>query len=115
MQPVRIAAVIFAITSLPACLLAQNASINGQVVDAQQARVPASTVTLTNVDTKVTVQSTSDGSGTFILPPVDPGHCDLQAKAPGFAATVLTGITLETGESKVVKIVLAREQSNRSR
>ena len=106
MQPLRIAAVVFAIASFPASLLAQNASINGQVVDSQQARIPASTVTLTNADTKVTVQSTSDGSGNFILPPVDPGRYDLQASAPGFAATRLTGITLETGESKVVKIVL---------
>jgi Carboxypeptidase regulatory-like domain len=48
----------------------------------------------------------TDATGSFILPPVDPGHYEIKVTAPGFAATVLTGITLEVGESKVITITL---------
>ena len=95
-----------AILGLSASCLAQNASVSGQVLDAQRARVPSSTVTLTNSDTKVKVENKTDAGGSFILPPVDPGHYEIRAVAPGFAPTVLTGITLEVGQSKVINIML---------
>ncbi len=91
---------------LAASCFAQNARVSGQVQDTQQATIPASSVILTNVETKVMVGNKTDGTGSFILPPVDPGHYELRATAPGFAPIVLTGITLEVGESKVITITL---------
>jgi hypothetical protein len=63
-------------------------------------------VILLNTDTKVKVESVTDGRGDFILPPVAPGHYEVKASAPGFAASLLTDITLEVGESKTFTLIL---------
>jgi hypothetical protein len=87
-------------------LLAQNASVSGTVVDSAQASIKGSTVTLTNINTEVKVATTTDGRGNFILPPVAPGSYEINASAQGFASTLVTGITLEVGESKVLSLQL---------
>lgn len=87
-------------------LFAQNASVSGQVVDAQHAAVGIATVTLMNTDTQVKVQAVTKGKGDFIFPPVAPGHYEVRAVAQGFTPTIQTGITLEIDESKVLTLVL---------
>jgi Carboxypeptidase regulatory-like domain len=87
-------------------LFAQNPSVSGKVLDRQNASVPTSVVTLLNTDTNVKVESVTDGRGDFILPPVAPGHYEVTAVAPGFAPSLLTNITLEIGESKVLTLIL---------
>jgi len=87
-------------------LFAQNASVSGEVVDPQHASVRGATVTLTHISTQVKVETKTDERGDFILPPVAPGYYELKALAQGFAPTVLTGITLEVGESKVTTLML---------
>jgi hypothetical protein len=94
------------VISLSLPLLAQNASVSGTVVDSVQASIKGSTVTLTNVNTEVKVATTTDGRGNFILPPVAPGNYEIEASAPGFAPTRVTGITLEVAESKVLPLEL---------
>ena len=87
-------------------LFAQNPSVSGKVLDRQNASVTTSVVTLLNTDTNVKVESVTDGRGDFILPPVAPGHYEVTAVAPGFAPSLLTNITLEIGESKVLTLIL---------
>ena len=87
-------------------LFAQNASVSGEVVDPQQASVRGAAVTLTRLSTQVKVETTTDGKGDFILPPVVPGTYEIKAQAPGFESTVVTDITLEVGESKVLTMAL---------
>jgi hypothetical protein len=87
-------------------LFAQNASVSGEVLDPQHRGIKGSSVTLTNIGTQVRVETKTDGNGGFILPPAVPGHYDIKAKAQGFAPTLVTGITLEVGESKVLSLVL---------
>ena len=97
---------LLAFTCLTSRLFAQNASVRGKVVDSQNATISASTVTLLNTETKVKVESVTDGKGDFILPPVAPGHYEVKASAPGFAPSLLTDITLEVGESKIFTLIL---------
>lgn len=87
-------------------LLAQNASVSGQVVDPQHAVLSAATVTLTNTETQVKTRAVTNEKGDFSLPPVAPGHYAVTAAAQGFNSTVLTGITLEIGESRVLTLEL---------
>ncbi len=87
-------------------LLAQNASVSGEVVDPQHASVREATVTLMRTSTHVRVVTTTTGSGNFILPPVVPGTYEIKAQAQGFSTTQITGITLEVGESKVLTLAL---------
>src|ERR1700733_7669561 len=97
---------LLALTCLTSQLFAQNATIRGKVVDPQNASISNSTVILLNTETKVKVESVTDGRGDFILPPVAPGHYEVKASAPGFAASLLTDITLEVGESKTFTLIL---------
>ena len=87
-------------------LLAQNASVSGQVVDPQHAVLSSATVTLTNTDTQVKVQAVTNEKGGFSLPPVAPGHYAVTAAAQGFTSTILTDVTLEIGESRVLTLEL---------
>ncbi len=87
-------------------LSAQNAQVNGRVVDSQKSSVPKAVVTLTNTATNFVVNTETNDEGYFQLPPVMPGGYELKAEARGFAVARLTGITLEVQESKVVTIEL---------
>src|ERR1700722_15161577 len=100
MRSKRLIGAFLVAARLAAPLLAQNASVSGQVVDHQHAVIIGATVTLMNTDTQVKVQAQTNGRGDFILPPVVPGHYEATALSHGFATTVLTGVTLEIGESK---------------
>ena len=93
-----------AVLCIAAPVFAQNASVSGSVIDVQNASVPKAAVTFINTETKVQTGTSTDRTGNFILPPLEPGHYDVRAAAAGFAPTELTGITLEVGESKVLTI-----------
>jgi Carboxypeptidase regulatory-like domain len=101
-----LAGCLFALNCLAFPVFAQNANVSGKVVDPQNASVSAAVVTLLNTDTKVKVESVTNGKGDFILPPVAPGHYEAKAVATGFAPSLLTDITLEVGESKVFTVIL---------
>ena len=87
-------------------LLAQSASVSGNVVDTQGAAVKGADVDLTNTDTGVRLKTVSRSDGNFILPPVVPGHYQMKVMASGFRPWTDTGITVEIGEIKTVKAVL---------
>ncbi len=94
------------IVSLSIPLFAQNASVSGNVIDPQQAGVKGATVLLTRTSTGVKVQTTTGQNGNFILPPVVPGTYQIEADEQGFAPTIVKGITLEVGETKVMTLTL---------
>jgi hypothetical protein len=96
---------LFSCMGLP--LFAQSSSISGKVNDSQGSAVSGSNITLLNTDTRVKRTTLSGSDGNFILPPVPPGRYQVTAEADGFAASVVTGITLEVGQSKEVNLTLA--------
>ena len=98
--------------ALPLC--AQNALVNGRVVDSRAASVPKAVVTLTGTSTSITLRTETNNEGYFQLPPVLPGNYELKAEAPGFGIYELTGITLEVKESKVLTIVLQPAATHQS-
>ena len=87
-------------------LYAQNASVSGEVVDPQHKRLWGATVTLTHTGTQVKVETKTNGSGGFVLPPVVPGAYEIRVQAEGFSPTVVSGITLEIGENRTMTIEL---------
>ncbi len=102
---IRVAILFF--LSLPGLpLLAQNASVNGQVQDPQRAALAGASITLTNADTNVSVHTMTGAGGTFILPPLAPGHYQVKVSANGFTPSVINDVTLEIGESKTLNITM---------
>ena len=87
-------------------LVAQSASVSGQVIDSTGAVVSGASVTLVRPSTQVKVTAVTDAKGLFILPPVAPGNYEATISAPGFTAWKETGVVIEIGAQKVINASL---------
>jgi Carboxypeptidase regulatory-like domain/TonB dependent receptor len=112
MRTLSLSAVFLLAIGFCSSLLAQSANVSGQVVDSQGAAVKGSTITLLNTDTHVKLTTLSDSDGSFILPPVAPGHYQVTVKAAGFQLWTDSAITVEVGEQKKVNATLSVGSTN---
>jgi len=101
----KLVALVLLLSSAP--LWAQNAVVSGQVVDSSGAVVPGATLELRNTATAVTFRTTTNAEGLYVFPPVLPGSYDISATAAGFSTAQLTGMTLEIGQARTVKLTLS--------
>jgi Carboxypeptidase regulatory-like domain len=98
---------LFAVT--PSALYSQSTSsgaVTGTVTDPSGAVVPAATVTLTNHGTNASQTATTDGSGRYNFPAVDPGTYSLRVSGKGFRTMVVTGLQVEVAKSNNVDVRL---------
>ena len=95
-------------------LIAQSASVSGQVLDASGSTVKGANVTLLRPSTQVTVTAVTNADGVFILPPVAPGTYEVTISAPGYAVWKVTGITIEIGQQKAINATLQVGTSNQT-
>ncbi len=93
----RFLSILAAITPL----LAQtpSASVVGRVTDASGAVVPAVTIKVLNVDTRVSRQSASNDVGDFTVPYLNPGRYELEASRTGFRSYRHSQFVLEVGQT----------------
>src|SRR5579859_3952125 len=82
-----------------------NGAVQGTVEDNSGNAVPSSTVTLTNVDNKVTQTVTSNDSGVYRFSSLAPGNYQIAGSAPGLSSSK-TAFTLSTAETRDVTITL---------
>ncbi len=73
-------------------------TITGLVEDSFGAIIPNASVTLTNTDIGLVLQTKSDGSGFYNFSPIKIGHYSVSASAPGFATTTQEKIQLNLQE-----------------
>src|SRR5919197_3722291 len=71
-----------------------KANITGTVSDTQGALIPGVTVTVTNTETNVAVESVPDTNGGFSVKDVVPGPYKVTAALQGFKTFVREGIIL---------------------
>jgi hypothetical protein len=83
-----------------------SGGLQGTVQDTSGGSVPSATVTLTNVDTKVSQTTSSNASGVYRFTSLAPGNYEVTASAPGFGPTG-SNLTLNTDETRNVPITLA--------
>ncbi len=87
-------------------LAAQNASLVGTVKDQQDAAMPNVTVTLTSVDTGVSLTTRTDAAGVYEFPFVKPGNYTLKAEQTGFKTFKQSSFPLAVGERGSVNPVM---------
>src|SRR5882672_11479149 len=76
--------IVLVIVTTPSALpQAGTAPVSGTVKDQTSAVIPAASVTLTNKDTNITSRTTTNGSGFYLFPGMNPGPYLLAVEAPG--------------------------------
>lgn len=92
------------------CALAASAQtlgdLSGEVRDPSGALVPGVRITLTNVATNATRQTTTNEAGFYAFPALQPGVYTIRAEKEGFRAYVRTGLEIQVQLSTRVDIEL---------
>ena len=92
----------------PAAASAQQetATIAGTVTDATGAVVPHAVVVATNVQTGISVKTTANDAGTYVIPSLRPGDYSIAVESKGFQKTVRTGVTLQVAQVARIDVTL---------
>lgn len=94
---------------LPLGLYAQSATtgmVQGTVVDPTGAVVPGATVALTNKTTNVAVTTTTDATGRYLFPAVNPGDYSLKVTSTGFQSFMVSNLTVSVTKTYTIPVKL---------
>jgi hypothetical protein len=89
-------------------------TIDGNVVDATQAPVPNASVSAHNVETNFTRDTTTNGSGGYVLASLSPGTYTVTVKVTGFQTYSQTGVLVKGNEATRVDVALQPGQVSES-
>ena len=89
-----------------AALFAQTASIQGIVKDQSEAAVVGAHVIVTNLDTGLRRETTSNETGLYTVPTLPVGRYTLKATTPGFSVEEVTEIKLDVGQTARVDFTM---------
>jgi hypothetical protein len=90
-------------------LMAQKVTgtISGTVVDSSGAVIPGATVVVTNESTGVTIfRTTTDSSGAYTIPAVQPGTYVIMVSHAGFRTLIRHGVVIQVTQNAVVDFTL---------
>lgn len=82
----------------PALAQVDQGTITGSVTDPTGAVIPNAKVTLTDTQTGLVLNGTSNQSGTYVFSPLKIGNYTVSAAAPGFSQTSLSGLVLNVNQ-----------------
>src|SRR5205823_4280651 len=91
--------IIMSVPAAPAAAQQQLGAIQGTVTDQTHAVLPGVTVTVTNLATGVSRATTTNETGVYRVPSLDPGRYSVKAELQGFRANTQTDLTLSDGAS----------------
>src|SRR6185295_4532052 len=100
------AVVVFLALASAAAAQVSSAALQGVVTDAQGGVLPGVTAIITNTDTGLTREVSSDAAGFFRATALPPGPYTIQARLDGFAPYSRTGLTLTVGQTATVDVAL---------
>ncbi|MCL5744017.1 MAG: carboxypeptidase-like regulatory domain-containing protein [Acidobacteria bacterium] len=84
----------------------EAARIIGTVKDQTGAIIPQAAITVTNVDTNISVNVTTNATGAYEATPLRIGNYRVTAECPGFKRVVRDGIVLQIQQTAVVDLTL---------
>lgn len=100
-------AFVFTLTIRPTAAQTTGAgAITGTVTDVNQALIPNAAITLTDTDTGVVHNYTSNDAGIYRAPFLLPGHYTVQAAASGFSKAAISNINLLVGQTLTINLTL---------
>jgi hypothetical protein len=76
----------------------ETATITGEVRDANGSVVAKATITVTNVETNVSVKSETNDQGLYTVPSLKPGPYSITVEKAGFKKSVRSGVTLQVAQ-----------------
>ena len=88
--------------------------ITGKVQDPSGAPVPNVTVSVTEISTQVKVNATTNASGSYEVPYLDPGTYILKTSAPGFSSYERTNVEVRAADRLTIDVQLAVGSVNES-
>jgi len=91
----------------------EKGTITGLVNDSSGAIISGARVSLYNMATDISTDTTTNSQGLFVSPPLDPGDYDIQVKVAGFK-TVHQSFRLEVGQRASANITLPVGNSSES-
>ena len=84
-----------------------GARLEGLVTDETKAVTPGAAVTITNVETGISRNASTNEQGRYVFADLPPARYDLSASLPGFKTTRRQGITLTVGSTVAVNLTLS--------
>jgi hypothetical protein len=94
--------------------LAQSAQIQGQVSDSSGAVIPKAAVRVVNQQTGTERKTTTNGSGQYSVPGLDPSVYKIFVQASGFSTAVSTPITLNVAQNAVLDFKMQVGEASQS-
>src|SRR6202030_1627141 len=91
-----------------------TSAIVGQVSDASGAAVPGAAVTVTNRETRLRRNASTDDSGRFNFPQLKPGTYSIKVEAEGFEPQQNVAVSAALGQKQTVDFRLKIAQSNQT-
>src|SRR5215831_3664923 len=76
----------------------ETATITGEVRDANGSVVSKATITVTNVETNVSIRSETNDQGLYTVPSLKPGPYSITVEKAGFKKSVRSGVTLQVNQ-----------------
>jgi len=76
----------------------ETATITGEIRDANGSVVPKATITVTNVETNVSIKSETNDQGLYTVPSLKPGSYSITVEKTGFKKSVRSGVTLQVNQ-----------------
>ena len=102
-------AVAFIVSMCGLSAMAQTSgagAIAGTIMDVNHAVIPGALVTVTNVDTGIVRSYTTNSSGLYAAPFLQPGHYKVHASAANFGTVEAKDLTLQVGETLTIDLNL---------
>lgn len=99
---------VFLLAGLTESAYAQTsqASIRGNVHDSSNAVIIGASISLVNVETKVTTATTTNSAGDFIILNINPGTYTLEASSKGFTAQKLKPFVMQVNQTSTLDFSL---------
>ncbi len=82
-------------------------TIQGEITDSTGAKIPGAPVTATENSTQFKTQGSTNASGAYSLPALNPGTYTVTATAPGFKLATRNNVTLTAGQLQQVNFNLS--------